>query len=98
MQSLPGSTRFQIFNQGGEDDLSTCQFCDQQIFWHNINGKMKPFEDQNGTVYHNCPKLKNQPVKLEDDHVLLAHTIIRLSKLERTVSELKERLDDKNEV
>ena len=74
--------------------MTICKFCGLKIFFVNVNGKPVQFEDEGGTVYHNCPKLKKQNRHQNDDHLLLTQTITRLSQLESIVSELKRKLED----
>lgn len=71
--------------------MTTCKFCGLKIFFVNVDGRPLPFEDQNGTVYHDCPKLKKYQQQ-NNDHNLLTKTITRVSQLETLVEELKKKL------
>ena len=73
--------------------MTDCKFCGIEIFWNDIDGKMIPFEDQNGTIFHRCPKLKKQYVEPNLDHILLTQTITRVSQLEHMMEQIKEIMD-----
>jgi hypothetical protein len=60
--------------------VSLCKFCPQNIFWSQINGRFKPFDDSNLTVAHVCTKLKSQKT-LEQKIQIMIDDIVGLKNL-----------------
>jgi len=67
-----------------------CKFCGTMLF-PSTCGRMKFFEDDARTIFHDCFVLKNN-YKLSSDQKLLARTITRVSKLEKQLSVILKQL------
>ena len=68
-----------------------CKFCGTMLF-PSTCGRMKLFEDDARTIFHDCFVLKNN-YKLSSDQKLLARTITRVSQLEKQMSIMQKQLD-----
>ncbi len=69
-----------------------CEGCQKSIHILRINdGSWKAFEDETATTLHKCPEYVNLKSKSSDnEHVLLAITVSRVSQAERRLEQIKE--------
>ena len=74
--------------------MSHCPDCGTEIFSILSNGDKLPFEDKFGTILHQPHKSQHTEPITKNDHVLLTHTISRVSAQERMNIELKKELDE----
>ena len=72
--------------------MNSCKACNREIFWINVNGKPKPFEDSSGLQAHKCPEWDNQNRSVQQQIAFLReqqqidHTLIvkLISKIENS--------------
>jgi len=69
-----------------------CEGCQKSIHILRINdGSWKAFEDESATTFHKCSEYVNLKSKSSDnEHVLLASIVSRVSQAERRLEQIKE--------
>ena len=45
--------------------MSSCKACKREIYWIDINGKPKPFDDISGYQPHKCAEWENQKQSIQ---------------------------------
>jgi len=76
---------------------SICKFCGKQIFWFQLNGRNRPFEDQSGSLPHHCESFKKENITIQQkishlqeqqqiDHNLIVTLISKLDAFTRKFS------------
>lgn len=96
MRVLLRTTRQEIpYLRIGDLELSRCKYCSREIYWINVQGRLKPFDDSCGSQIHTCQgflesrKSLEQRVfeleKLQVTYNLVCTLIPKLHSLEKVV-------------
>ena len=77
--------------------MSFCKYCSNQIYWSDVKGKPKPFDDSSGSQAHKCDNFKKIKTSQEqkilelEEKVLTSHNLIvklfsKIEDLERRIT------------
>jgi hypothetical protein len=76
--------------------MTPCKFCGNVIYWKEINGKYRSYDEQAGQYLHKCIKNKNnvssKPLNISDDLRIIYHILDSHSK---QIEELGAKIDSR---